>query len=183
MRVWSYYEPIVGHRVHYVEVAVFPESGHFVLRYDRPGPEMLFSLRASGGGALINFTIEPGGDLRIEASPSELYLKEIDTYALFNKDGTHLDEVAWVLDALGVVVDPNVAADADQEEDDEDGWNTFTRLAYSDIRVEGSFTMSAEEVELYQMLGESIPFLWPSEKLVQWAMEQPNAKIYREERP
>ncbi len=32
---------------------------------------------------------------------------------------------------------------------------------------------SAEEVELYQMLGEELPFWWHHEKLEQWLMERP----------
>lgn len=38
--------------------------------------------------------------------------------------------------------------------------------------VKGELTVPDDELEIYRMLGEKLPFLWPDEEFLSWAEER-----------
>lgn len=83
-----------------------------------------------------------------------------------------LGQASWFLGAIGVQVD------AQEFSDEDETWNFVHRLEIA-TPVPMKFTLPDEEIFLYAALGEPLPYLWPLERLIPWAIDRPEATLER----
>lgn len=164
MRVW--HRPSASSFRPFVEVARSDIYRTTLFRVDRRDG-MVFVLRedSSTFAGMINL-------IEVKIGPNakgELFLVDIKPYRAPHE--VWLGQISWLLEALEVTVD------VDEFSDDDEAWNLVHRLEYLTKPTPMTFTVPEEELSVYSLLGEKLPFLWPFERLLSWALERPDAVV------
>lgn len=102
----------------------------------------------------------------------QLFLVDVRPYRRLNQ--VWYGQVSWLLEALGVAVD------AQEFSDDDASWDLVNQLEYRTKPIPMRFTLPDDELSVYSSLGEPLPYLWPIEQLLAWAVERPDAVVLRE---
>lgn len=167
MKIWRGHKPAHGGWVPgaLVEVARSEVYRTIAFRVDRrDGPVFVLKEDAPSLAQMISL-------VEVKLNVDEQGAPSLNEVIPLRNSQVWLGQVAWLLDLLSVEVDPQAAAD------EEDQWNYFNALSYRTSRVPMELSISLDELEVYTSLGERLPFLWPFEQLLAWAVERPNAVL------
>ncbi len=147
--------------IYEVQLASFSDGSSVYRRVTNDGREAIkFGLQKKGGANdhQVTFTIVRDDDF---AGPG-FRLKGAPMKPICDLDSRERSQLRFVLGALG---DPPMAED----------WGTWHELKLQEIlsspAERGKLVLPADEVELYQMLGEPIPFLWAEPLFLEWVAE------------